>query len=235
MALTRHMYKFGRNPDIDTTTDPEDIWDAGGIYGWPAAALTTTVAGATAADTATGSGMRAITVVGLDSDWKWLEESAAMAGTGTVTLSNSFLRVFRAFGTSAGTGGKNAGNIQVKHGATVLAQISAGNGQTLMAIYTVPADIKQAVLTGVRLNIATKVDTGASVFLYSRDNSVANPIWRVREAFGVTDTAPINNKYEESTTIFPAKTDIRLYVQEVAANNTDITGTFELRHEIDVP
>ena len=64
-----------------------------------------------------------------------------MDGTTTVTTTQQFLRVFRMSVETAGSFGNNEGTITATYtgGADVAATISPGNGQTLMALYTIPA------------------------------------------------------------------------------------------------
>jgi hypothetical protein len=48
-----HVNKFGRNPDIDTATTPEDIWDVGGLYVPPTQGRTHDIASSSANDAGT--------------------------------------------------------------------------------------------------------------------------------------------------------------------------------------
>jgi len=93
------IHKFGRNTDSDTG---DDIWDGSAAYPFPAAAATTTVASGDANDTSDGTGARTIDVMGLDANYASVTESVTMNGTSNVTLSTSFLRVFRAYVTTVG-------------------------------------------------------------------------------------------------------------------------------------
>jgi len=65
-----------------------------------------------------------------------VEETLSLNGSTDVTGNQQFLRVHRAFIASGVT---NVGNIDIKHGSTVICYISAGMGQTQVAYYTVPA------------------------------------------------------------------------------------------------
>lgn len=219
--MARYIHKFGRNNDVDAA---EDIWIAGGSYSFPSAAAVTTVASTTGNDTSTGTGARTIRVFGLDSDWEEIQEDVTMNGTNSVTLANNYFRVNRAYVLTAGSGGVNAGNIDVKHGATVLARIPASMGQTQQAIYTTPADNNKYRLIHWYASVATKISTGATMAIKIRTN--AGP-WRVIEIQGITESAPLD--YEMYTPVMlDPKTDILLTALAVAASNTDIAGGFDL-------
>lgn len=126
------FYKFGYNSAI--TNSSETIWDGGGIYSFPASASALSVA-----STASGDTSLTVTLVGLDENYDELTETVTLDGTDAttaVTSNNSFLRIHRAFiaGSTVPTG-----NITMKIGAVTHAQITAGENQTLMLVYTVPA------------------------------------------------------------------------------------------------
>ena len=59
------LNKFGRNPDIGTATDPEDVWDAGGVWVKPTQARIHDIASTSGNDAAAGSGALTIRVYGL--------------------------------------------------------------------------------------------------------------------------------------------------------------------------
>jgi len=220
-----YVRKFGRNPVIDSGTD-EDIWDGGGTYTWPAAAAATTIVSASTDDDTGGTGALTVRVIGLDADYIQISEDVIMDGTGAVTLTNQFLRVFRAYVLTAGSGGENAGNIQVKHGATVLAQITATFNQTLMAIYTVPAN-----QTGYGYKVYASLNKGSGA------GSSGNIMFWVREVGGVfrlrfiigLQTAGNSQVTQEFK--FPVslaeKTDIYLSAS-VSANSTDVSAGFDI-------
>ena len=75
-------------------------------------------------------------MTGLDTNWEEVSQTVTLAGSGTATLPTSLRRVYRAYvaGSQAPTG-----NITIASGGTTYAQITNGENQTLMAVYTVPA------------------------------------------------------------------------------------------------
>jgi len=134
------LFKYGYNPNIINVE--ETIWDVGGTYAYPASAVSMTV---TSASGATDSGVTGI-VFGLDADYNEVNETFTLNGSGTYTTTQTFLRVFRAYITGSSA---PAGNITIANGGTTYAQITAGENQTLMAVYTVPAGKSLYVYQGI--------------------------------------------------------------------------------------
>jgi len=140
----RTLYKFGYNPDVDTTE--ETVWGNAGNYIWLDNAVTMFVSSTSANDSGTGTGARTILIQGLDENYNEIEETITLNGQTQVSTQLSYLRVYRSFVTLAGSNEGTSGVIYIgSSGATggvpnssVYASISIGN-QTQIAAYTVPA------------------------------------------------------------------------------------------------
>jgi hypothetical protein len=139
----RSIYKFGYNPDLDATE--ETIWGNGGNYPWFANELTVFISSTSANDTGTGTGARTVLVQGLDENYNEIEETLTLNGQAQVTSQLSYLRIYRAYVTLAGSGANAAGTVYLGASGstggvptTVYASLSLGN-QTQIAAYTVPA------------------------------------------------------------------------------------------------
>lgn len=133
---TSHINKFGYNESVGTVF--ELITDLGTNV-LPSSAGVVTLVSASTDDTSAGTGARTVQVEGLDANYAPLTETFTMDGTTNVVGSSSFLRVFRMRVLTAGTEEINAGNITASIGGSNVAQILADKGQTLMAVYTIPA------------------------------------------------------------------------------------------------
>ena len=121
---TSHINKFGYNPSVGSSY--ETVHDGSNLYSYPSAAAVATVAGASDAGAV-------IEIQGLDADYNLQTENVTVGSSSTGT----FIRVFRARIISLTSGNVNAGDITITVDGTV-ATIKAGNGQTLMAVYTIP-------------------------------------------------------------------------------------------------
>ena len=138
-----NVSKFGNNPSVKSAGF-ETIWDGSNLYPWPTSAQTLDIVSDNANDDVASTGARTIEIQGLDSNWDLQTVTYDMDGTNTVTTTESFLRVFRARIVTAGSSETNEGTITMNHTTSgdLLAQISyntIGQGQTLMACYTIPA------------------------------------------------------------------------------------------------
>ena len=136
-SLGRAVYKFGYNSAISTTE--EVVWDGGNVYSYISTAATATIVSSSAADDATGTGARKIVIEGLDENYAPQSVEVTMDGTTNVTTTEEWLAINRMYVTEAGSGEVNAGNITATVGGTTRSQITADRGQTLQAVYTVPA------------------------------------------------------------------------------------------------
>lgn len=141
------QYKFGHN-DVVGTSD-EDVWSVGGLYPYPTTELTMTVSSDDSNDASGGSG--AVTVEIFYLDGNYIEQSIIKTLTGLtgVTVSTDIFRPHRMIIRSDGSPGTsgNVGKIYLGTGsltlgvpATIYAQIDEGKGQTLMSVYTIPAN-----------------------------------------------------------------------------------------------
>ena len=87
-----------------------------------------------------------VVIEGLNENYQPQTETVTLTGTTAVTTDNTFVRVFR-----MATDALNVGDITARvtsASGTVVAQIDVGYGQTLMAVYTVPAG-KTAYMTAL--------------------------------------------------------------------------------------
>jgi hypothetical protein len=230
--MTEGLYKFGFNSDVDGI---EDIWDGGGAYPFPAAAATTTVVSNSTQDITAGNGAITLSVDGLDANYMPLTETATLNGTGTVTLDNQFLRVFRMKVETAGSSGVNVGTITCAHGATTIAQIGATYGQTLMAVYTIPASYSHAMWGTWDASVTNyQAATSATLAFQVRPFGGA---WNTKSVRGISsDGGEINQTFRRTShfqwylknDIFEAKTDIRVRALAVTKANMGIASGFEL-------
>jgi len=148
VAGSSTVLKFGRNQVVGTSE--EDVWDGGGSYAfYPTTGKALQIRSTAAGDTQT------VEIQGLSSAYAPQTESVTLSGTGFVALSNKYNRVFRMKNTGAAN---NAGSIicSASGSSEVAAQISVGQNQTLMALYTIPAGV-----TGYMTNFFASVDKNA--------------------------------------------------------------------------
>jgi hypothetical protein len=213
---TSFIHKFGAVPALSTATTGT-VWDVNDtLYPWSAwdTAGTITIDRANAADA-----NKQVTVVGLDSNYEALTETITLTNATGNASTNSFKRVFRAFIVDGTT---NVGLISIKRNGTTVAAITAGKGQTLMAVYTIPAGYTGYLMKGTATAQAGADGTGDMFVRYFGQSS-----FRVGHTFEV-DGDGGQYMYEFTVPIpIPAKSDIDVRVS-TRSNNGRYTAAFDL-------
>ena len=225
--------KFGYIGDIDSGGGGEEVWIVEGAYtGFVAAAAATTIASSSADDAAEGTGARTTVTLGLIDNsgvWTEIEETSTITGVTPADMTNDFIRVYRSYVATAGTGEVNAGNIDILHGATILARIGTSFGQTLQACYTIPDvllsgdDISQAGIYRWYGTVGAVQSSFATIALQTKSYGGA---WRTRRIAGIAEGGWMDESFEPI--IVSSKTDIRIRVISNGANNSAIAAGFDL-------
>jgi hypothetical protein len=161
-----HIDLFGFSTVVGSTAfGPlwEGLTGSGGNYPFPATAGTISVVSDSASDTAV-----TMVISGLDAAFLPVTASVALTGTTPVVTTQVFLRI-NSVTTSAGNA---VGNVTFTRGATVIAKVSAGLGQTQMSVYTVPAGYT-LYLTYYQADGNTTTTSGA--YMNTRLRTTLNP------------------------------------------------------------
>ena len=212
---TDHINKFGYNSSVGSSYEP--ITDLG-TNNLPSSAAVVSVVSASTADTSAGTGARTVEIQGLDGDYNLKTETVTMNGQSAVTTTATFIRVFRMRVATAGTGETNAGNITASISSSDVARINADEGQTLMAVYTVPAG-KTAYL--VKFQGSLSKNQEANFQLRAKEVGGA---WNVKGLWG-TYAASVNYDYPIPLA-FESKTDIQ--IRGKAGATSEMGAIFDL-------
>ena len=207
-------HKFGAVPSMTVNTTGT-VWDINDtLYPWSAltSASTLTVDRASASDAD-----KVITIVGLDANYNAITENVTLtSATGNATT-KSFIRVYRAYmynGSAA-----NVGDIDIKISTTIIARITAGKGQTLMSVYTVPAGHTAYLTQGV-MSVKSGADaTGEFYVRYGGETA-----FRIAHTFEVA-SAEYFYAFHVPFRI-PEKSDIDVRAS-VRSNNARVTAAYD--------
>lgn len=217
-----HVHKFGAVPamsqnnsgtiwDVNDTTYPWSSFDSAGTLSVPAV-------------NASDDG-KTIRIIGLDANYIDIEEDVTVSSSGATATTKSFIRVYRAFVTNGSE--TNVANINVQKGGTTVLRITAGKGQTLMAIYTVPAGYTAYILKGVATCQDGADATGDMFIRYFGESA-----FRVGHSFEVSGDGG-EYQYEFGIPLaIPEKSDIDIRAS-VRSNNARITAAFDMLLERD--
>ncbi len=220
--------KFGRNPDVDTSTTPEDLWGGNGLYtGFPVSTSEPVeVLSSSASDTAAGTGLHTVTIQGLNQEWAQTSETLTLNGTTPVQSVNTYRRVHTMRGVTAGSGGSNAGTVTVRHATTeanIFLVMQIGYNQTNCAAYTIPAGYKGYLMSSFGTLRGTNQGTADCVFAIRNFGEV----YRYRRPFTISPNFEHNEKLVTPIEL-DQKTDIVLRCLETSASNLEISGSYEL-------
>ena len=234
-AVANHqgVNKFGQNLDIDTTTDPEDVWDGGAVWAAPTEARVHDIVSASTDDAAAGTGAQTIRVYGLTS-WDNAEtfEDITMNGTTNVPTSNSWVILHRMKVLTSGSGNANAGDITAtaQTDSTVTAQITAGKNQTLMAIYGIPST-QTLYLHKWYMDMNRTAGTAGSAeceLLVNESPDVNLDLFLVNHHVGLSATGSSHVTHEFYPPLpISGPAVVKVSVEEVSGNDTDISAGFD--------
>ena len=214
-GLVKGVYsvnKFGSNSSVPSNAF-ETVWDVSNLNTYVS---TPGVATVTSTDTTDDNG-GTVQVFGLDDNYNLVDETLTIGGAaGSVT----FKRVFRAVMLTANTGTTNEGTISVTVDNVAVAKIVPGKAQTLMAIYTIPAN-KRGYL--VQLDVGSSKDLEHEIQLVIR-NGVSGNVWQTK-SFITTRGGFLEKNYALPIEILE-KHDIE--VRAKASATSAVSAGFEL-------
>lgn len=212
-----HVHKFGAVPAM-SQNQTGTIWDVNDtVYPWSSfsSAGTLSVPAVNASDNG-----KTIRIIGLDANYYEISEDVTVSSSEATTTNQSFIRVYRAFVTNGSA--TNVANINVQKGGVTVLRITAGKGQTLMAIYTVPAGKTAYIMKGVATCQSGADATGDMYVRYFGDQA-----FRVGHSFEVSGTGG-EYMYEFGIPLrIPEKSDIDVRAS-VRSNNARVTAAFDI-------
>ena len=175
----------------------------------------TSAAGAPATD----NGVKVV-VQGLDEDYNEVSQEVTLAGAGTATTTQTFLRVFRAYVSGSQ---EPTGNLNITNGGTTYARITLAENQTLMAMWTVPAGY-----TGFldHVNIATGTTNANQYITAEIVQRELDGVFRVmmKQTLGSGGVANFLIRYP---ILVPEKTDIEVRAISSGASNS-VSANFSM-------
>lgn len=189
------VHKFGWNPGVGTSE--ETIWDGSNVYNYSATGTATAHSTTNAADSAS-----TVIIQGLDENFLLVSDTITVDGAASA---NQYSRIFRAIMETANTGVTNVNPVDIKTNSNTVARISAARGQTLMALYTIPAN-KTGYLHKVQFS-SNKAGQPAEFRVLSRVGSDSTP-FRTIGLFGQMDQP---TEYEYTCPVrLASNTDIQI-------------------------
>lgn len=212
-----HVHKFGAVPAMSQNTTGT-IWDVNDTtYPWSAWASATTV---TVDRADAGDANKIVFIQGLDANYNVVSDQVTLTNATGNASTKSFIRVFRAYMTNGSA--TNVGAISIKAGATVVARITAGKGQTLMAVYTIPAGFTGYLLKGVATCQSGADATGDMFVRYFGQQA-----FRVGHSFEYSGGGG-EYMYDFPVPLqIPEKSDIDVR-SSVRSNNARLTAAFDI-------
>ena len=215
--------KFGYNTDIDTTSDPEDVWSAGGLHPGKQTAAIPTLVSSDATDDEGNTGAEKVMIYGVDANGDRVSDEVTLNGVSSVNATTSMQSVDRAIVTQAGSNKVNAGTITIAIGGTTVAEIATHIGQTLMAWYHVP--VGWTAYCGHWWANCGRSSGYVEIDLMHEN---ANGVHRHRERQLVSAGGSGLDRTFPTAKVFEGGSIIWIRVDETSANDMEVAGGFDL-------
>ena len=216
--------KFGNNPNVSQSvslTSPESVWDGSTQYTFPPDAGTgIQVKSDSTLDT------QDVIVQGLDENFEEQTWSGALNGSSAVDVDGTWTRVFRAYNNDSVD---MVGIINIHASGddtTSYAQIIDGNNQTLMAIYTIPANCT-GYLTKYQTtahNPQSSSEIGYTIHTKTREFGKA---FRVKSICSAGTSHEVTKEFAFPN-MLPPKTDIIFDIVSANGNNGSVDVDFNI-------
>lgn len=228
---------LGTNVDIDTGTQPEDVWSGtvlGVLNGYDhklipfmSSATSVEIVSDSANDTAAGSGMRTVVVGYLDATYTAKTVVLTLNGTTPVAFPETVMAInLLTKGTSGTFRGANAGNVSIRDtgglGKTY-SYMTAGKGFAQSSAFTVPAGFTAFIYS--ILFAINSTDTSARQAEFSVPQLNATGALSRALQVGITDSTPYRHEAQNMPVVVSTeKTTMWITCDAVSANNSSVTG-----------
>jgi len=221
ISYTDTILKFGKNESVGAGAY-EDIWFTGGTEALLTSGETMDIVSSSGDDDSAGTGIQTLTIHGLDDNYSIIKETITMDGVTPVTTTTEFLRVYRAFGETAGTEGANVGTITItaSTAASVHGTLEIGRNQTQKTQFTIPASF-----FGLLLNLhvsALKNDQYVVDIRLREEGAVENTLFSFQGIEVVPDinfTIPF---------LLPPKSNMRVCAISTGGGGASINAFYQL-------
>lgn len=217
-----NIHKFGSNSNVPNQVSiesPVTAWDFQTNYNFPDdIGESLFIASADPADIG-----QEITVVGLDENFSSKQQTINLNGTTNLALNGSWSRVFRVYNSGSI---ELAGDISVLNvNSDIYAYLMPENNQTLMALYTIPAEY-----TGYLMKFhcsAQNTSSAAINYTIHLKTREFGKVFRTRKIISCS-----TNQSDEETLLFPlelpAKTDIIFQIIGADGNGGAVNADFDI-------